>query len=165
MPAAVRAASNCLGKLSGVTLPVCFRTGSSHSRRFGWRRASRQTPLPRSRIPSCESMAPQVPNLVPGCARKRQNAQSGCHGTASHDRGCEKVLAHDQNLEEERAILLHRSCEMLNQICRALASPAPHLLGQRVRHQKIVADNLSKAGWSWGCVLSRGLWRAIYLRC
>jgi hypothetical protein len=41
---------------------------------------------------------------------------------------------------------------MLNQICRALASPAPHFLGQRVRHQKIIADNLSKAGWSWGCV-------------
>ena len=33
-----------------------------------------------------------------------------------------------------------------------LASPARRLLGQRVRYQQIIADNLSKAGWSWGCV-------------
>jgi hypothetical protein len=33
----------------------------------------------------------------------------------------------------------------------------------RVRHRQIIADNLSKAGWSWGCVstvdsLGRTIW-------
>jgi hypothetical protein len=59
-------------------------------------------------------------------------------GTTSHDCGCEKVLAHDQNLEEERATPLRRFCEMLTLIWR-------------------VPSIVDKAGWSWGCV-SRWLW-------
>ena len=35
MPAATRAATNCLLKSSDVTRPLCLRTGSNHSRRFG----------------------------------------------------------------------------------------------------------------------------------
>jgi hypothetical protein len=31
--------------------------------------------------------------------------------------------------------------------------------------QPVIANNLSKAGWSWGCVLSRGFQRANDLDC
>jgi len=42
---------------------------------------------------------------------------------------------HMPPLKTEKAILLCRSCEMRTEICL-----------------EIIAGNLSKAGWSWGCV-------------
>jgi len=57
------------------------------------------------------------------------------------------------------------ACWYVNEILSLLCGEEKSHNPASVKYWEIIADNLSKAGWSWGLRLSRGFRRANNLRC
>jgi hypothetical protein len=57
-------------------------------------------------------------------------------------------------------------CDLIPEPCRKIKAKKveSRTTIRRVKHWEIIADNLSKAGWSWGWVSALdGEWRAIWI--
>jgi len=88
-------------------------------------------------------------------------AVAGCYGPCPHRRilfrAEASLFAKPQRLRARvRAYVLHVArLGRLNFTARFLANSKLKRQNPRVKYWEIIADNLSKAGWSWGLCLSR----------